>query len=218
MVLSVKDQYGAVRRANIERKTYLFAMPPTGSRPPAFTARVEIESRPDAVWRAVEEHHSTDPTRQAYFTDASVKEPSREDPVCRAGIAVVWKKQGTLPGLSPWEARGISFTPSTTNTVAEGIAVIYALQNFAIPRTHGDSGTRSSVIIYTDAQNVLRDLLNFPRLSRGSEAAVVYEMVKLTADLQANAVDVSFFWVPGHSNIPGHALADRVAGWCAKAA
>jgi len=174
-----------------------------------FAGQFMIQDHINAMHQALSEH-TPDGTlrstlgRHSYHVDAAV---SRENGL--TGLAVVNKisrKEG-----SPWTARGYRIFEAMDQNDAEAWAIWQGLQvvkdKVQDDRAKSGEDPCSVAVIYSDSQTAIQRIAGF---ACGGER-VVQRIIDQSLQLQGLGVEVHLHWVPGHKNVPGNELADRVS-------
>ena len=175
----------------------------------AFAGLVIIQDRLSAMNQALADHdeHRTRrkvPGRLSFHVDASVSRYGT------TGIAVVHKKH-RQDWASLWTAKGYRILETLDSRDAEAWAIWQALQ-ITLEKAYANRAevkprdSCSLAVVYSDCAGALR------RINGESDGGkVVRKIIRQSIELQRLGVEVHLHWVPGHRNIPGNELADRVA-------
>ena len=175
-----------------------------------FPCQVYIQDAIAAVSFALDEYEIHDfesGNRLTFWVDASAR--NGKDRI--AGVGVVYK---ACRGATDWITQGYSIHESISNDHAEALAIDQALH------TASDAMDKmlqpgSAVVIYSDSQTALENVLNFYESDRNighpiTEGITEAIMVK-SRRLRRRGIRVILRWVPSHQHVPGNELADWVA-------
>lgn len=151
-----------------------------------------------------------------YFADGSLR--SRNG---RAAAGIAWRK----PSLSDWGGQGLHFSAETSNSnLVELYAIDCALEiaTKEILQTKERTGKTHEVLIFSDSQGALGGIMNFksqrsPSAKKEKEQYRLFQsVVERSEALKSQGVNLELHWVPGHKDVPGNTLADKLAVATAK--
>lgn len=188
--------------------------PTNGQTHPLFSGTVVIKKRLQALESAFSEHQSRDnvPHRSVFWVDASVAPGANR--TYTAGVAVVSRSSHSGCDFQ-WNIKGYRVGGAINIRDVEILAILQALRiacdeaNGRIAR--GSCGEEQTVIIYSDSQDALKNILDYTRPRQESTFLLVDEVITLSATLNSLAVMIELHWVPAHRDVPGNYLADYVA-------